>query len=136
MLHYIVAWMGARLHLDHRLDRLAIGLSGLCLVHCVATTVLVAVLSAAGSLIGSDWSHEVGLSIAMALGAFALGRGALDHGFIMPIAVGSLGLGVMGGALTLPHDGTEAAATIVGVLVLARGHDLNRRGSVNPFGRD
>ena len=136
MLHYIVAWMGARLHLDHRLDRLAIGLSGLCLVHCVATTVLVAVLSAAGSLIGSDWIHEVGLSIAMALGAFALGRGALDHGFIMPIAVGSLGLGVMGGALTLPHDGTEAAATIVGVLVLALGHDLNRRGSVNPFGRD
>ena len=136
MLHYIVAWMGARLHLDHRLDRRAIGLSGLCLVHCVATTVLVAVLSAAGSLIGSDWIHEVGLSIAMALGAFALGRGALDHGFIMPIAVGSLGLGVMGGALTLPHDGTEAAATIVGVLVLALGHDLNRRGSVNPFGRD
>lgn len=136
MLHYIVACMGARLHLDHRLDRLAIGLSGLCLVHCVATTVLVAVLSAAGSLIGSDWIHEVGLSIAMALGAFALGRGALDHGFIMPIAVGSLGLGVMGGALTLPHDGTEAAATIVGVLVLALGHDLNRRGSVNPFGRD
>ena len=87
-------------------------------------------------MIGSDWIHEVGLSIAMALGAFALGRGALDHGFIMPIAVGSLGLGVMGGALTLPHDGTEAAATIVGVLVLALGHDLNRRGSVNPFGRD
>ena len=136
MLHYIVVWMVAHLHLDHRLDRLAIGLSGLCLVHCVATTVLVAMLSAAGSLIGSDWIHEVGLSIAMALGAFALGRGALDHGFVMPIAVGSLGLGVMGGALTLPHDGTEAAATIVGVLVLALGHDLNRRGSVNPFGRD
>ena len=136
MLHYIVNCMTARLHLDHRLDRLAIGLSGLCLVHCVATTVLVAMLSAAGSLIGSDWIHEVGLSIAMALGAFALGRGALDHGFVMPIAVGSLGLGVMGGALTLPHDGTEAAATIVGVLVLALGHDLNRRGSVNPFGRD
>ena len=136
MLHYIVTWMIAHLHLDHRLDRLAIGLSGLCLVHCVATTVLVAMLSAAGSLIGSDWIHEVGLSIAMALGAFALGRGALDHGFVMPIAVGSLGLGVMGGALTLPHDGTEAAATIVGVLVLALGHDLNRRGSVNPFGRD
>ena len=136
MLHYIVTCMTAHLHLDHRLDRLAIGLSGLCLVHCVATTVLVAMLSAAGSLIGSDWIHEVGLSIAMALGAFALGRGALDHGFVMPIAVGSLGLGVMGGALTLPHDGTEAAATIVGVLVLALGHDLNRRGSVNPFGRD
>jgi hypothetical protein len=120
----------------HRLDRLAIGLSGLCLVHCVATTVIIAMLSAAGGWLGADWVHEVGLLIAMALGAFALGRGALEHGFVMPIAVGSMGLGVMGGALTLPHDGTEALATMVGVLILALGHDLNRRGSVHPFGRD
>ena len=118
----------------HRLDRLAIGLSGLCVVHCVATTVLVALLSVAGGWLGADWIHEGGLMLAMALGAFALGRGAMDHGFLMPVAVGSLGLGVMGGALTLPHDGTEAAATMVGVLILALGHDLNRRGSVNPFG--
>jgi hypothetical protein len=123
-------------HSTHRLDRLAIGLSGLCLVHCVATTVIIAMLSAAGSWLGADWVHEVGLLIAMGLGAFALGRGALEHGFIMPIAVGSMGLGVMGGALTLPHDGTEAIATMVGVLILALGHDLNRRGSVHPFGRD
>jgi hypothetical protein len=123
-------------HSTHRLDRLAIGLSGLCLVHCVATTVIIAMLSAAGGWLGADWVHEVGLLIAMALGAYALGRGALEHGFIMPIAVGSMGLGVMGGALTLPHDGTEALATMVGVLILALGHDLNRRGSIHPFGRD
>ena len=73
--------------------------------------------------------------LAMLLGAFALGRGALEHNFMMPVAIGSLGLGVMAGALTLPHDGTEAAATMVGVLILALGHDLNRRGSVHPFGR-
>lgn len=121
---------------SNRLDRLAIGLSGLCLVHCVATTVMVAMLSAAGGMLGAEWIHEVGLLIAMGLGAFALGRGALEHGFIMPIAVGSLGLGVMAGALTMPHDGAEVAATIVGVLILALGHDLNRRGTVNPFGRD
>jgi hypothetical protein len=119
----------------HRLDRLAIGLSGLCLVHCIATTVVVAMLSVAGGALGADWIHEGGLVIAMLLGAFALGRGALEHNFMMPVAIGSLGLGVMAGALTLPHDGTEAAATMVGVLILALGHDLNRRGSVHPFGR-
>ncbi len=123
-------------HPTHRLDRLAIGLSGLCLVHCVATTVVVAMLSVAGGALGAAWIHEVGLSIAMALGAFALSRGALEHGFVMPVAVGGLGLGVMAGALTLPHDGSEAAATMVGVLILALGHDLNRRGSIHPFGRD
>ncbi|GAA4041529.1 MerC domain-containing protein [Sphingomonas rosea] len=120
---------------SNRLDRLAIGLSGLCLVHCVATTVLVAAMSAFGSLLGSDWIHEVGLSFAMLLGAFALGRGVLEHGFMMPSAVGGLGLGVMAGALTLPHDGGEAFATILGVMILALGHDLNRRGTSHPFGR-
>lgn len=122
-------------HSIQRLDRLAIGLSGLCLVHCIATTVLLAVLSAAGGVLGAPWIHEVGLSVAMILGAFALGRGITEHGFMMPSAVGGLGLGVMGGALTMPHDGSEAAFTVIGVLILALGHDLNRRGTVNPFGR-
>ncbi len=123
------------MHSSHRLDRLAIGLSGLCVVHCVATTVLIAMLSAAGGVLGAEWIHETGLTIAMGLGAFALYRGIAEHGFMMPSAVGGLGLGVMAGALTLPHDGSEAAATIVGVLILALGHDLNRRGTVHPFGK-
>ena len=127
--------MTAHLHSTHRFDRLAIGLSGLCVVHCIATTVLVAFLSAAGGMLGADWIHEAGLTLAMGIGAFALYRGIQEHGFMMPSAVGGLGLGVMAGALTLPHDGTEAAATIVGVLILALGHDLNRRGTIHPFAR-
>ena len=127
--------MTAHFHSTQRFDRLAIGLSGLCVVHCIATTVLVAVLSAAGGMLGADWIHEAGLTLAMGIGAFALYRGVVEHGFIMPSAVGGLGLGVMAGALTLPHDGTEAAATVVGVLILALGHDLNRRGTVHPFGK-
>ena len=77
-------------------------------MHCLATAVLLALLSAAGGLLGAPWIHEVGLTLAMMLGAFALGRGILEHGFMMPSAVGGLGLGVMAGALTLPHDGSEA----------------------------
>lgn len=109
----------------HRLDRIAIGLSGLCLVHCLATAVLLGLVSAAGGLMGAHWIHEVGLSLAMALGAVALGRGILEHGFMMPSAVGGLGLGVMAGALTLPHDSGEALYTVVGVGILALGHRLN-----------
>jgi hypothetical protein len=109
----------------HRLDRLAIGLSGLCLVHCLATTVLLALVSAAGGILGSHWVHEVGLGLAMIMGAIALGRGILEHGYTMPSAVGGLGLGVMAGALTMPHDGTEALYTVVGVAILALGHRLN-----------
>ena len=110
---------------SHRLDRMAIGLSGLCVVHCLATTVLLALVSATGSLLGANWVHEVGLGLAMMMGALSLGRGILEHGYSMPSAVGGLGLGVMAGALTLPHDGTEALYTVVGVAILALGHRLN-----------
>jgi MerC mercury resistance protein len=108
-----------------RLDRIAMGLSGLCLVHCVATAVLLGLLASAGGLLGSPIIHEVGLTLAMVFGSIALLRGIFEHGFMMPSAIGGLGLGVMAGALTLPHDGTEAAYTVIGVLIVALGHRLN-----------
>ncbi len=115
-----------------RFDRLAILVSGICVVHCVASAVLVAVLSAFGGFLLDPIFHEVGLVLAIALGALGLGRGALQHGNLWPIAVGSVGLGIMAGAMTLPHDtglghAGEAFWTIVGVGILALGHDLNRR---------
>ena len=109
----------------YRFDRLAIGLSGLCLVHCLATAVLLGLLSAAGGLLGSPVIHEVGLTLAMILGAIALGRGIMEHGFMMPSAMGGLGLGVMAGALSLPHGFGETAYSVAGVLILALGHRLN-----------
>ncbi len=109
------------------LDRMAIGLSGLCLAHCLASAVIVAFLATAGSVLLSPIVHEIGLSIAILLGAIALGQGVLRHGYAMPAWVGSLGLGVMAGAMTLPHDGGEIVYTILGVMILALGHDLNRR---------
>ncbi|PWG02148.1 MerC domain-containing protein [Sphingosinicella humi] len=112
------------------LDRWAIGLSGLCLVHCLASAVLLAVLASAGGLLLSPMIHEVGLLLAIGLGILALGRGVVQHGFMMPAAVGGLGLGVMAGALGMPHDGSEVLYTIIGVAILALGHDLNRRAAV------
>lgn len=109
----------------HRLDKLAIGLSGLCLVHCLGTTVVLAILASAGGMLGAPIIHEVGLSLAMLLGGLSLGKGIFDHGYTMPSAVGGLGLGVMAGALTMPHDGTEALYTVIGVTILALGHRLN-----------
>jgi hypothetical protein len=54
----------------------------------------------------------------------------------MPFATGSFGLGMMAGALSLPHGDMEIAATLIGLMVLALGHDLNfRAGSWNHFRR-
>ena len=109
------------------IDRLAIAVSGLCLAHCLGTAVFVTVLASAGGVLVNPHVHEFGLVIAMALAAFGLGRGVLQHGLAMPAWIGSLGLGVMAGSLSIPHGFAEVVFSILGVLIVALGHDLNRR---------
>jgi len=109
------------------IDRLAIGVSGLCLVHCIASAVLIAMLASAGGMLLDPRIHEVGMMLALLLGVVGLGRGIRAHGFMLPAAVGSLGLGIMAGALTLEHGGMTTIWSVAGVLILALGHDLNRR---------
>lgn len=111
---------------DSRFDRIAMGISGLCLVHCVATTILLTLISSAGGLLNPA-IHEVGLTLAIGMGVIALGRGIATHGYMMPAVVGAFGLGIMAGALSLPHGGFEIFWTLVGVSLVALGHDLNRR---------
>ncbi len=109
-------------------DQLAMGLSGLCLVHCLATTIFFAsVASVGGVFLDNHLFHEIGLIIAIGFALITLVSGVLSHGYMMPFAVGSFGLGMMAGALARPHDGSEVLATMIGVAVVALGHDLNRR---------
>ena len=101
------------------------GISGLCAVHCVATAVLLGLLASAGGILGKPIIHEVGLSLAMVIGAIALGGGIREHGFVLPSLVGVVGLGLMAFGMTLHETGYEPAVTILGVSVLALGHRLN-----------
>ena len=109
------------------LDRLAMGLSGLCAVHCVATVIVLALVASAGGLLGSPIIHEAGLGLAMVIGAVALVRGVRDHGMLLPSGVGLVGLATMAYAMTLHETGREPALTIVGVAILAFGHRLNMK---------
>ena len=72
----------------------------------------------AGVFLGQPLIHEVGLVFAMMLGAIALGRGVRGHGFVLPAAVGMIGLGVMAYALTLHETGLEPIFTLTGVMIL------------------
>ena len=108
-------------------DRLAIGLSGLCLIHCLASAIFVALLATAGGFLLNPMIHEVGLTFAIGIGIAALGRGIVDHGFMMPSAIGGLGLGVMAGSFIFKESETNKNNTNLGVCILALGHDLNRR---------
>ena len=111
--------------ITRRLDRIAVGVSGLCVIHCVATTLLLGLLASVGGILGKPIIHEVGLTIAMVLGALALGRGAREHGFLLPAIVGLAGLALMAYALTLRETPLEPVWTIMGVMILALGHRLN-----------
>lgn len=113
-----------------RLDRVAMWLSAMCVVHCLATTILLAVLSTAGGILGSPLIHESGLAIAIVLGCVAFGRGILSHRRVLPIALGATGLLLMASALFVAHEGAhlaESLLTVLGVAVLAAGHALNHR---------
>jgi len=112
------------------IDRSAMGLSGLCLVHCLAGSLLLAVLSATGGLMWSHEVHMVGLLVAMPLAAVGLWRGVRRHGRWLVAALGGMGLGFMAGALFAAHGATsEIFYTVLGVSLLGAAHLLNLRWS-------
>ncbi len=117
----------ARLLRNGQVDRLAVMLSGLCVVHCVASVVLLGVLSSAAMWLTNPLWHEVGLGLAIGFGGVALVGGAIAHGSVWPVVIGAIGLTTMTCALLIPHGPGEMVLTIVGVTLLAIAHLMNRR---------
>lgn len=106
-------------------DRAAIAVSGLCLLHCVATVLLLGLLSSAGMLLLDPLFHQTGFVLAITIGCLALGNGFLRHRLVLPVAIGSAGIGCLALALALGHGGAEIALTMAGVSLLALAHLLN-----------
>jgi hypothetical protein len=115
---------------NNRLDRIAIGLSSLCLVHCIATVLLAATLASAGAALANPAWHEIGFSLAMLIGAVALGRGYATHRDWRPLLLGGSGLALMGVGLIRAEGLPEIASTMSGVVLLAVAHRLNARGGL------
>lgn len=109
------------------LDFSAIGVSGLCLLHCLASGVFVVGLSAVSlSVPASHEFHIFTLPVAALLAAWALGRGWLRLRRALPLVLGGLGLGLMiVGVLPAMLGWPEVAFTVAGVSVLAVAHVLN-----------
>jgi hypothetical protein len=109
------------------LDRMAVGLSGLCVIHCILSVIFVAVLSGAGTLLTDPIIHRIGLLGAVVLAALALGQGYMKHRAVRPALLGLTGLGLMIAGLFAPHGWVEVAATVAGVSILAAAHLMNAR---------
>ncbi|TNE33920.1 MAG: MerC domain-containing protein [Alphaproteobacteria bacterium] len=109
------------------LDRAGIWLSSLCLLHCLASIILVSALGLGGQFLLAPEIHRIGLVIALVIAAVAIGWGALRHRKAAPFVTAMMGLSFMGGALAVPHGYEEAVLTIIGVTLVSTGHILNLR---------
>jgi len=109
------------------LDRLAAGLSALCVVHCLVGVAAIAALAPLAPMLGHR-VHLIGFAVAMPLAALALARGYRGHGRRGPLALGAAGLTLMALGLALGHaDPAEFALTASGAGALATAHVLNLR---------
>ena len=110
-----------------RLDRAGIVLSGLCVLHCIASILIVSALGIGGEFLFAPAIHRFGLAIALVIAAVAIGWGALTHRRAAPFVVAMMGLTFMGGALAMPHGTGEVVLTVIGVALVSLGHLLNLR---------
>lgn len=112
-----------------RLDRVGLLLSGLCAIHCVLSIVLVSVLGLGGQALLAPAIHEIGLALAVVVGAITLGIGAWRHGLPGPLLIGTCGVALMAAALLVGHGVPEALLTIAGAALVATAHIGNLRNS-------
>ncbi|MCL9997966.1 MAG: MerC domain-containing protein [Erythrobacter sp.] len=117
----------SRTSLRRRLDQLGIGLAGLCVLHCLATLLVVSALGLGGHFLLDENIHRIGLLLALIVAALAIGRGMLRYGRRGPFYVALGGLALMGIALLVPHGTNEFLLTLTGVAIVAAAHWMNLR---------
>ena len=111
------------------LDKSAMTLSGLCLVHCLAGSLVLTAFAASSGWLGHN-VHLVGLMLALPLAAIALWRGVRVHGQLAIAVLGAAGITLMATSLFLRHgEAGEIALSIAGVTMLAAAHFWNLRAS-------
>jgi hypothetical protein len=86
------------------LDRLAIGASAACLIHCLFLPILAAMLPATSRVLDvPEDAHIYVFIAAVPISALAMIRGYRHHGFPVPASLGILGLALLAvGALVAP----------------------------------
>ena len=111
-------------------DKIAVGLSGLCLLHCLLLPFVVAVLPFLGQLDG-DHLHAEMLIFVIPVSVIALTMGYRRHGQISVIISGAAGLIILTLGAIVVHDLygliADRMMTVIGSFVLAFTHYRNFR---------
>jgi type IV secretory pathway VirB2 component (pilin) len=114
------------------LDRVAIGMSLLCAVHCVFLPfALVALPALSATLLGDEAFHRLVLIAVIPTSVIALSTGCRKHGSWRTLLTGFLGLAILVAAAFFGHDLVgetgEKVATVLGASVIALSHFQNLR---------
>lgn len=113
-----------------RLDRAAIWLSGICLVHCLIIPFAVLALPVIGDhLLGSETMvHWLLLSPAVPVSIASLWFGYRRHDYLPGLLIGACGLSMMFvGVSHLIERTYEIPLTVAGVVLVTIAHGLNMR---------
>jgi len=107
-------------------DGLAISLSGLCVIHCLALPLLAASLPLLGTWSEAEWVHWAFVVMAAPVSMIALSRPS-RHGLrVGPIFLAMLGIAALfAGVLGWPTEADETLVTVSGSLLLATAHLMN-----------
>lgn len=110
-------------------DAVAIGLSGLCLAHCLVLPLAASVLPLLGAWAEAEWVHWGFVGLAAPVSFWTLMRAARTHGLgTTTLSLAILGLALLiAGAAGYPDQDQETAVTVTGGLTLAAAHLLNWR---------
>lgn len=115
-------------------DGVAIGMSSLCLLHCLALPVAASLLPLAGAWAQAEWVHWLFVAVAAPISAWVL---LVRTPRPWPlIALAGLGLTLLvAGAAEFPAHDLETPVTVAGGLVLALAHVLNWRARLKRDGQ-
>jgi hypothetical protein len=109
-------------------DALAIGLSGLCLVHCLALPMLASLLPLLGAWTGAHWVHWSFAVVAAPVSLWTLTRPHVSGPSRAALALAGSGvLLLVAGASEVAGHAAEMPVTVAGSLLLAGAHLLNWR---------
>jgi len=117
-------------NLTGKLDKTAVALSGLCLIHCLLLPLAIAVFPVLGlSFVSHETFHQLILIVVLPTTVIALGVGVARHRSRSVAVLGLAGIAALIAAAFLVHEiGSESMerwVTVGGGLVLAAAHIRN-----------
>lgn len=112
------------------LDKVAVALSGLCLLHCLALPFIIVLLPFLGQF-GDGHLHAELLLFVIPVSVIALTAGYRRHGHVGVIIFGAVGLIILTIGGTVVHDlygaTADRAMSVTGSIILAFTHYRNFR---------